>query len=36
MLFCPVTKIDILITGKQANKEVIEKIKEQGTEVILV
>ncbi len=36
MLFCPVTKIDILITGKQANKEVIESIKEQGTEVILV
>lgn len=36
MLFCPVSKIDILITGKQANKEVIESIKQQGVEVILV
>ncbi|MWP49662.1 MULTISPECIES: HTH-type transcriptional regulator UlaR [unclassified Gilliamella] len=36
MLFCPVNKIDILITGKQANKDVIESIKEQGIEVILV
>ncbi|OCG32654.1 transcriptional regulator [Gilliamella sp. Choc4-2] len=36
MLFCPVNKIDILITGKQANKDVIECIKEQGVEVILV
>ncbi|WP_392561934.1 HTH-type transcriptional regulator UlaR [Orbus sturtevantii] len=36
MLFCPTTKIDILITGKQANKDVITAIKEQGVEVILV
>lgn len=36
MLFCPVNKIDILITGKQANKEVIDSIKQQGVEVILV
>lgn len=36
MLFCPTTKIDILITGKQANKDVIEAIKSQGVEVILV
>lgn len=36
MLFCPTSKIDILITGKQANKEVIESIKKQGVEVILV
>lgn len=36
MLFCPTTKIDILITGKQANKDVIDAIKNQGVEVILV
>ena len=36
MLFCPINKIDILITGKQANKEVIGCIKDQGVEVILV
>lgn len=36
MLFCPISKIDILITGKQANKNVIEAIRRQGTEIILV
>ncbi|WP_392566992.1 HTH-type transcriptional regulator UlaR [Utexia brackfieldae] len=36
MLFCPVSKIDVLITGKQADKAVIEAIKHQGVEVILV
>lgn len=36
MLFCPTTKIDILITGKQANQSVIAAIQEQGVEVILV
>ncbi|RKS87199.1 DeoR family transcriptional regulator [Orbus hercynius] len=36
MLFCPTNKIDVLITGKQANAEVIEAIKQQGVEVILV
>ncbi|TEA26407.1 HTH-type transcriptional regulator UlaR [Candidatus Schmidhempelia bombi] len=36
MLFCPISKIDILITGKQANQAVIEKIRSEGTEVILV
>lgn len=36
MLFCPIAKIDILITGKQANKNVIDEIKRQGVDVILV
>lgn len=36
MLFCPITKIDIVITGKMANKEVIDSIRQQGVEVILV
>ncbi|MGG4609421.1 HTH-type transcriptional regulator UlaR [Providencia sp. Me31A] len=36
MLFCPVNKIDVLITGKNANPEVIKAIKAQGTRVILV
>jgi DeoR family transcriptional regulator, ulaG and ulaABCDEF operon transcriptional repressor len=36
MLFCPASKIDILITGKNANAEVINTLKEQGTEVYLV
>ncbi len=36
MLFCPISKIDILITGKQANKYVIDEIKRQGVDVILV
>lgn len=36
MLFCPAQKIDVVITGKDANPEVIEAIKRQGTEVILV
>ncbi len=36
MLFCPTHKIDILITGKEANPEMIKVIKEQGTKVILV
>jgi DeoR family transcriptional regulator, ulaG and ulaABCDEF operon transcriptional repressor len=36
MLFCPASKIDILITGKNANTEVINALKEQGTEVYLV
>lgn len=36
MLFCPTSKIDILITGKQANKDVIAAIKSQGIDVILV
>jgi len=36
MLFCPISKIDILITGKNANKSVIESIRQQGIEIILV
>ena len=36
MLFCPTEKIDILITGKNANPEVIKAIEAQGTQVILV
>lgn len=36
MLFCPADKIDILITGKDANPEVIEAIRSNGTEVLLV
>lgn len=36
MLFCPTEKIDILITGKSANPEVIKAIEAKGTQVILV
>ncbi|MBQ0208063.1 HTH-type transcriptional regulator UlaR [Providencia rettgeri] len=36
MLFCPANKIDVLITGKNANPEVIKAIEAQGTRVILV
>lgn len=36
MLFCPVTKIDILITGKDADPNVINAIEKQGAQVILV
>lgn len=36
MLFCSTSKIDILITGKNANSDVIEQIKQQGVDVILV
>ncbi|ELR66652.1 Ascorbate utilization transcriptional regulator UlaR, HTH-type [Photobacterium marinum] len=36
MLFCPATKIDIVITGKDADPKVIKTIEEQGTQVILV
>lgn len=36
MLFCPTQKIDILITGKNANPDVIKAIEDQGTQVILV
>lgn len=36
MLFCPVTKIDILVTGKNADPNVISAIEKQGTQVILV
>ncbi|MCG9789734.1 HTH-type transcriptional regulator UlaR [Vibrio barjaei] len=36
MLFCPADKIDILITGKDANPEVIAAIRSNGTEVLLV
>lgn len=36
MLFCPTSKIDIVITGKNANAEVVKAIAAQGTQVILV
>ncbi|CNB31879.1 DNA-binding transcriptional repressor SrlR [Yersinia ruckeri] len=36
LLFCPASKIDILITGKDANPEVISSLKAQGVDVILV
>ncbi|ENN8374660.1 HTH-type transcriptional regulator UlaR [Providencia rettgeri] len=36
MLFCPANKIDVLITGRNANSEVIKAIAAQGTRVILV
>ncbi|MGN4990577.1 HTH-type transcriptional regulator UlaR [Aeromonas sp. 97A] len=36
MLFCAASKIDILITGKDADKEVIEQIKAKNVQVILV
>ncbi len=36
MLFCAASKIDILITGKDADKEVIEQIKAKDVQVILV
>ncbi|CAM3545644.1 HTH-type transcriptional regulator UlaR [Vibrio aerogenes CECT 7868] len=36
MLFCPAEKIDILITGKAADPEVIQGLQAQGTRVILV
>lgn len=36
MLFCPAKKIDIVITGKDADPIVIEAIRQQGTEVFLV
>lgn len=36
MLFCPTAKIDIVITGKEADKSVIESLQQQGVQVILV
>lgn len=36
MLFCPSSKIDIVITGKSADISVIASLKEQGVKVILV
>jgi len=36
MLFCPTDKIDIVITGKDADPKVIEALRQQGTEVLLV
>lgn len=36
MLFCPTTKIDIVITGKAADPTVVEALRAQGTEVLLV
>jgi DeoR family ulaG and ulaABCDEF operon transcriptional repressor len=36
MLFCPATKIDIVITGKDADEDVIDKLKDKGIDVILV
>ncbi len=36
MLFCQASKIDIVITGADANPEVVKALEAQGTEVILV
>lgn len=36
MLFCSANKIDIVITGKDANPDVIEGLRQQGIEVMLV
>ena len=36
MLFCPAAKIDIVITGKDADKNVVSSLREKGIEVILV
>lgn len=36
MIFCPANKIDILITGKDADKTVIDALRAQGTEIFLV
>ena len=36
MVFCPASKIDIVITGKDANPDVVKAIEAQGTQVILV
>ncbi len=36
MLFCPATQVDILITGKDADANVIQQLRDKGVEVILV
>ncbi|MDN3680924.1 HTH-type transcriptional regulator UlaR [Vibrio tapetis] len=36
MLFCPTEKIDMVITGKDADPKVIESMRAQGVEVLLV
>lgn len=36
MMFCPATKIDIVITGKDADEKVVAGLRQQGIEVILV
>ncbi|MBF9000919.1 HTH-type transcriptional regulator UlaR [Vibrio nitrifigilis] len=36
MLFCPAEKIDILVTGKDADIDVIKTLEKNGTQVILV
>jgi DeoR family ulaG and ulaABCDEF operon transcriptional repressor len=36
MLFSRAEQIDLVITGKQANPEVVKKLEDQGVQVILV
>jgi len=36
MLFCTTTKIDIVITGKNADKDVVQALRSNGVEVLLV
>lgn len=36
MLFCPIEKIDIVITGKNADANVVSALRKQGVNVILV
>lgn len=36
MLFCPANRVDILITGKDADPDVIAQLRDKGVQVILV
>ncbi len=36
MLFCPSTKIDFVVTGKDADPDVVSALRAKGIEVILV
>ncbi|TKI08519.1 HTH-type transcriptional regulator UlaR [Martelella alba] len=36
MLFCPAVRVDMLITGKDASPEVLQKLRDTGVDVILV
>lgn len=36
MLFCPSSKIDIVVTGKDADQEVVTALRDKGIQVILV
>jgi len=36
MLFCNADRIDVLVTGKDANPDVVANLRDKGIEVILV